>query len=143
MAMKQEANSPVIVTIGAVSVVLLVVVIFGIEAWFRSEQQGEENEQFAESRNTWLDAIRDPQKARLESPAGTVDQVEAELAKHWPPAGLPTEATTTAPAIPVDKAYHVPLDLAMREIIKNNGQFPASPAPTTSPSEATHAPTGS
>ena len=34
MATRQEANVPLLVTIGIVSVTLLLVIIFGLQAWF-------------------------------------------------------------------------------------------------------------
>ncbi|MGD1276989.1 MAG: hypothetical protein ABR964_07185 [Tepidisphaeraceae bacterium] len=41
MPMKQEVNVPLVLTIGIVSGVLLVVMIIGTEAWYRSEEQSE------------------------------------------------------------------------------------------------------
>ncbi len=41
MAMKQEANTPLILTIGAMSGILILVIMFGVEAWFRHEERAE------------------------------------------------------------------------------------------------------
>ena len=41
MAARQDVNTPVIVTIGIVSALLLIVVAIGLEAWFRSEEQSQ------------------------------------------------------------------------------------------------------
>ena len=65
MAMKQEANTPVILTIGAVSSLLVIVVVFGVEAWFRYEQIQELNTQYSENPNTWLNDLRATQNANV------------------------------------------------------------------------------
>jgi hypothetical protein len=41
MAIRQEVNTPLILTIGIVSGLLLVVIAIGVEAWFRFEERGE------------------------------------------------------------------------------------------------------
>lgn len=69
MAMNQEANTPVVLTIGAVSCFLILVIMFGVEAWFRYEERNILEDQWEQSRNTWLDNLRQPQKASLEAPA--------------------------------------------------------------------------
>ncbi|HZL34805.1 MAG TPA: hypothetical protein VFC78_05805 [Tepidisphaeraceae bacterium] len=65
MAMKQEANTPVILTVGAVSSLLVLVVVFGVEAWFRYEQREELNEQYTENPNTWLNDLRATQNTNI------------------------------------------------------------------------------
>ena len=51
MAMKNEVNVPLIATIGGVSVVLLVVIIIGVQAWFTSEERDERAAQWDASPN--------------------------------------------------------------------------------------------
>jgi hypothetical protein len=65
MAMKQEANTPIVLTIGAVSGLLILVIYFGVEAWFRQEEKIELDAQWDRSPNTWLMDIRAGQKAHL------------------------------------------------------------------------------
>ena len=132
--MKQEANAPMILTIGAVSAFLVLVTMFGTEAWFRYEQRTEETAQWDKSSNTWLDAGREPQKARLLRSAGPVEEVNAELAKTWPTAPA---VATTKPAAAVEKQNHLPIDAAMDKIIEMNGQLP-----TTQPAATSAAVTG-
>jgi hypothetical protein len=126
--MKQEANAPVILTIGAVSAVLVLVVMFGVEAWFRYEERIEQNEQWDQSSNTWLDSSRGPQKARLQAPAGTADDVKKLLANTWPLVEqAPAEPTTKpATASAAEQRYHIPVEMAMQEMIRNGGQLPAT-----------------
>ncbi|HWE02808.1 MAG TPA: hypothetical protein VG326_10405 [Tepidisphaeraceae bacterium] len=65
MAMKQEANTPIVLTIGAVSGLLVLVIYFGVEAWFRQEEKIEMDAQWENSPNTWLIDMRDSQKVHL------------------------------------------------------------------------------
>ncbi|HZK82805.1 MAG TPA: hypothetical protein VFC46_17110 [Humisphaera sp.] len=65
MAMKQEANTPIVLTIGAVSGLLILVIYFGVEAWFRQEEKIELDAQWDMSPNTWLMDMRQTQKSHL------------------------------------------------------------------------------
>jgi hypothetical protein len=58
MAIKQEANVPLLLTIGAVSGFLLLVLIIGIQAWFLNEVQNE-----VESK--WRDVPMEPVTSQL------------------------------------------------------------------------------
>ena len=62
---KQEVNSPLIVTTGIISVLLLVVSAIGLEAWFRYEESAELQEKWATNQNTWLADIRKQEQAKL------------------------------------------------------------------------------
>lgn len=64
---KQEVNSPLIVTTGIISVLLLVVSAVGIEAWFRYEEQAELEEKWTTNQNTWLADIRKTENEKLDS----------------------------------------------------------------------------
>jgi hypothetical protein len=46
MAIKQDVNAPLILTIGIVSALLLLVIMFGLEAWFGAEETRELGEKF-------------------------------------------------------------------------------------------------
>jgi len=105
MAMKQEANTPLILTIGAVSGLLVLVIAFGVEAWFRHEEMSEREEQWDTIPNAWLDEMRSPQLARLETE--TVD--------------------------PKTGTHKVRIETAMKEIIASGGKLPAT-QPASGPS---------
>jgi hypothetical protein len=65
MAIKQEVNSPLIVTIGVVSGLLLLVVVFGVQAWFVREEREEITQKWEVSKNDWLDDIRAKERAMI------------------------------------------------------------------------------
>ena len=75
---KQEVNSPLIVTVGIVSVLLLVVIAVGLEAWFRYEEANEVADKWAESQNVWLNEMREKQHANL----GNIDQAIRQVAQQ-------------------------------------------------------------
>lgn len=108
MAMKEEPNTPVIFTIGAISVLLIVVVMFGVEAWFRSEAIAEMDTQWRDNPNTWLNDLRE------------------EQTKHITTVGFNKD----------EDAWHIGIEQAIREVVKDNGKLPALPAPTTAPTTA-------
>lgn len=65
MAMKYEANTAIVLTIGAISGILLLVIMFGTEAWFRYEERAELNNQWDQNPNSWLQDIRAKQAANI------------------------------------------------------------------------------
>lgn len=105
MAMKQEANAPLILTIGAISGLLVLVIAFGVEAWFRHEEISEREDQWDTIPNSWLDDIRSPQLARLEN-----EGVDAKTGAH-----------------------KIKIEAAMQDIIARNGKLPAT-QPASGPS---------
>src|SRR5882724_4512762 len=98
MAMNQEANTPVVLTIGAVSALLIVVIMFGVEAWFRYEEREELTRLWNESPDVALVNLRSEQKAHLEVSA--VD--------------------------PKTNATHIPISDAMKLIVESRGKLPAT-----------------
>jgi hypothetical protein len=108
MAMNQEANTPMVLTIGAVSCLLILVIMFGVEAWFRNEERNEVVEQWDDNPNTWLEDMRTPQKDRLVAP--------------------PSKDPKT-------NTMHIPIDEAIKLFIESKGELPAAPAtqPATAP----------
>lgn len=64
MAMRQEVNAPLIITVGAVSGILTVVIMIGLHAWYLYEEQKE------------VEAKRD-----YGSPPALVEHNEAQRAK--------------------------------------------------------------
>ena len=67
MAIKQDVNAPLIVTIGVVSALLLLVAVFGVQAWFFHEEQTELDAKWKKAPNVQLDALRASQLARIET----------------------------------------------------------------------------
>jgi hypothetical protein len=66
-AMKQEVNAPLILTTGIVSALLLLAIVFGLEAWFVREENAEIAEKWDQSKNEWLDEIRSGQRAKIQN----------------------------------------------------------------------------
>ncbi len=67
-AIKQEANSALIITTGAISGILLIVVMIGTEAWFRNEEHQELALKWDETPNAALQELRAEQFKRIETP---------------------------------------------------------------------------
>jgi hypothetical protein len=76
MAIKQEVNTAIILTVGAVSVLLLIVIIVGLQAWFTYEERGEIENKWAESRNVPLETILDAQRAKISQRGATTMPVD-------------------------------------------------------------------
>jgi hypothetical protein len=64
-AMRQEVNAPLIVTVGVLSTLLLVVVMFGTEAWFVKEERDEIAGKWEVSKNEQLDTLLAEQRANI------------------------------------------------------------------------------
>jgi len=79
VAIKQEVNSPLIVTVGVVSGLLLLVVVFGVQAWFVREERDEITQKWEVSKNTQLEDIRTAQRAKIESSGGTMIPIEKAM----------------------------------------------------------------
>ena len=79
MAIKQEVNAPLIVTIGVVSGFLLLVVVFGVQAWFVREERDEIADKWREAKNVQLDDLRSAQRAKIESSGGTMIPIEKAM----------------------------------------------------------------
>lgn len=83
MAIKQEANSAVILTIGAMSGLLILVIYLGVEAWFRTEERAEQDVQWQNNPNVWLDTLRENQRANL----GGIDDAMKRVIETCKPNG--------------------------------------------------------
>jgi hypothetical protein len=99
MAIEQQPNTPLLITIGAVSGFLLLVLIIGVQAWFLREVQ-------RETRIKYEDA-----------PAQPVTDLKLEqLTKihqaHWVDQGKGRVA--------------IPIEDAMKMIVANKGQLPTT-----------------
>jgi hypothetical protein len=99
MAIKQEVNAPLIVTIGTVSALLLLVIMFGTQAWFVREEQAELDKKWETSPNVQLETLRAEQREHI---------------------------NTTGIGGPDKKSRTMPIADAMLIIQQNNGSLPAT-----------------
>jgi len=99
MAIKQEVNAPLIVTVGVVSALLLLVISFGTESWFVREEHEELEKKWETSPNVQLETLR------------------AEQREHINTAGFTG---------PDKKTRTMPIADAMLIIQQNNGSLPAT-----------------
>ena len=99
MAQREQANVPLLLTIGAVSGFLVIVLAMGIQAWFLREVQREVAQKWD---NTPLQPITDIKRVQ-----------ETNISTYrW-----------------VDKDKHrvaIPIDDAMRIVVQQNGQAPTT-----------------
>jgi hypothetical protein len=79
MAIKQEVNAPLIVTVGIISTLLLVVIIIGLQAWFTYEERLEIQSKWTQSKNVQLERILEEQRARLVQTGPTTIPVEQAM----------------------------------------------------------------
>src|SRR5438045_1869894 len=99
MAQREQANVPLLLTIGAVSGFLIIVLSIGLQAWFLREVQ---NEVRVKWENVPLQPISDMKQRQLES----------IQTYHW--VG--------------DNKQHVaiPIDQAMKMVVVNQGKLPTT-----------------
>jgi len=100
MAIKQDVNAPLIVTVGVVSGLLLLVVVFGLQAWFVREERAEIAEKWELSTNQQLVDLRAGQRARIERD-GPVKEGDANVRM-------------------------MPIERAMQIMIQRNGKLPST-----------------
>ncbi len=74
-AMRQEVNAPLIITVGVLSTLLLVVVMFGTEAWFVKEERDEIAEKWEVSKNEALANLLTEQRANIKGIDAAITQV--------------------------------------------------------------------
>lgn len=103
MAMRQEVNTPLILTIGIVSGLLLVVIAIGLEAWFRWEVQGEMVAKTRTATHPQVTELHDRQARQLGS-------------YGWAPGE--GEQAALRPVIPLDEARKI--------LIHLGGKMPAT-----------------
>jgi hypothetical protein len=118
MAIRQEANVPLILTIGIVSGLLLVVVAIGVEAWYRAEERAE---------------VALKSRGSVHLPLAEMHQRQMkDLASYrWVRQG-PDEQAVLRPEIPLDEARALLIRLGG----KMPATQPAAPAPPTQPAQA-------
>jgi hypothetical protein len=81
MAIKQDVNAPLIVTIGVVSGLLLLVIVFGTEAWFVGEERSEMADKWESTKHTQLEELRTTQRAMLERTGPTTIPIDRAMQK--------------------------------------------------------------
>ena len=105
MAMRQEVNAPLILTVGVVSGVLLVILMLGTHAWFLFEEQTEVRVKSEQVTPMSLQNLIHEQRTNL-------------AAYRW------ANAEKTVVQIPIEDA--------MKQIVQTGGKLPAT-RPTTRP----------
>ncbi len=99
MIFKEDVDSPLILTIGAISGFLVIVCVIGLQAWFMSEEQSELSEKYSIAVNARLAELHTEQ--------------EANISKYrW------IDANKHVAAIPIDQA--------MTLVIQNKGKLPST-----------------
>lgn len=99
MATRQDVNAPLLITIGAISAILVLVIVVGVQAWFTNEEDQEIAKKYEDAPNVWLDNLRLEQKTKLQG-------------ERW---------------INRDqKIIQIPIDQAMDLIVKNGGNLPST-----------------
>lgn len=99
MAWKEDVNSPLILTIGAISGFLVIVVAIGIQAWYLSEEQTEIELKSAAAVNYQLVDLNTRQQTNINT-------------YRWIDQSRQTAA--------------IPIDQAMNLLIQNNGKLPTT-----------------
>jgi len=64
-AMKNEVNGPLMLTIGAISAILLVTAAVAVDGWYKNVEAEEIVTKWDNSPNTWLADIREKQEENL------------------------------------------------------------------------------
>lgn len=99
MAYKDDTNAQVILTIGAVSGILVIVLVIGLQAWFLSEEHSEIEAKYGSTVNVQLVELREKQQAKIRE-------------YRW------VDKEKGIAAIPVEQA--------MKVLIENQGKLPST-----------------
>jgi hypothetical protein len=97
MATRQEANAPLLAVIGIVSILMLIIIIIGVQAWFMAEQRADIERKFGDTQSTSLVNLKTEQTQKLET-ARWVDQSKGIV--------------------------QIPIEEAMKLIVKDQGKLP-------------------
>jgi len=99
MAYREDVDSQLILTIGAVSGFMVIVAVIGLQAWYMSEERRELDQKYATTANPQLVELRKTEQANLTK-------------YRW---------------IDKDKQVAaVPIDEAMKLLIQNKGKLPTT-----------------
>jgi hypothetical protein len=99
MAFKEDVNSQLIITIGAMSGFMVIVVVIGLQAWFMSEEKREMDEKYADAQNPELVELRKEEHTKI----STYRWIDKDR-----------------------KIAAIPVDDAMTMLIQNKGKLPAT-----------------
>jgi hypothetical protein len=64
-AMKNDVNGPLMLTIGAISALLLIVATVAVDGWYKSVEAEVVADKWAENPNTWLDTLHKNELANI------------------------------------------------------------------------------
>jgi hypothetical protein len=64
-AMKNDINGPLLLTIGAISAILLVVATVAVDGWYKSVEAETIEQKWAETPNLWLNNLRKQENDNL------------------------------------------------------------------------------
>lgn len=79
MAIKQEVNTPLLLTVGVVSALLLLVIVFGTQAWFVREERDEIAAKWEVSKNVQLEELRTTQRANIQRTGPTTIPIDKAI----------------------------------------------------------------
>lgn len=97
--LKQDINIPLLATVGAVSSILLVVVLLGVHAWYLWEVN-------AVSDSKWQGVVTNKRVVDLKD----AQRMKLNAAPRWADR---------------EKGYvHIPIEAAMTEVVKSGGKLP-------------------
>lgn len=99
MAYKDDTQSQLLLTIGAISGLVVIVLVIGIQAWFMSEEQSEAQLKFGQAVHMQLVQTREKETANINS-------------YRW------IDKDKQVAAIPVEQA--------MKVLIENKGKLPST-----------------
>lgn len=88
-----DVNMPVIVTIGVISVLLLIVIVFGTVAWYHHERQKEWEAKVLERDNPQLRELNRQAEARLHN----IDQAMGRVVERYRDASAEQRGSLRAP----------------------------------------------
>lgn len=95
--LKEDINVPLLVTIGAVSSILLVVILIGVQAWFLWVYHAETNRKWAEVTSNTVVNLKKSQAESLK---------------------------VIAKADPEKGTFRIPIDSAMQAVVAAGGKLP-------------------
>ncbi len=79
MAIKQDVNAPLLLTVGVVSALLLLVVVFGTQAWYVREERDEIAAKWEVSKNVQLEDLRARQWANIQRAGPTTIPIDKAI----------------------------------------------------------------
>lgn len=106
---KEDINVPFLLTLAIISVILVIVVIVGTQAWFLFEEQKEINAKWASSPNVQLQAL---------------DRVQRERISGYHPVMVEKKTGEKTEMVPSDTLVSMPVERAFKNVIESKGKLP-------------------